>query len=765
MIRNRVLTFTALALGAAGPAVAAEQEAPAAPQLQEVIVTAQKRQQNLQNVGVTVTALTSRDLSNLGVTNTFQVGSYVPGVQLISESGGNTSAQLTVRGVSQTDYSPFQESPNAAYIDDVYVSSPEALGAQMYDMERVEVLRGPQGTLFGRNSTGGLVNFITTEPGMQPDGYLEVTGGEFDEARVEGALGGPITDHIQGRLSAAFQSNNGIFENHYPGQNDLNGTHFVGVHGQIAFEPTDHLDVLASAMINRDDDHEGFYDHVASYPESSDFGRDTPLPGTLNYWGTCPGCDALGAPTSTPSRGHVGGDVPYAGGLSRQFMLDFVRVKWDLGGGITATSLSSYQNVIWHYTEDCAGSAPQFTCADPGDQWLKQWSQELRLAGGGPRLNWVAGLYGLDITQFVRDGYSQPYFENSTFAYDSFDNIHQHVTDGAVFGQVSYAFLPHWRAVLGARETRDRKSFSSQTYLNQAGDCILAAQGLTSCDTGYQTFVPPLLIYDFSPPTVGGLATQTHTDWSGKAEIDYLFSANTMLYGSFSRGVQGGGFNDNSAGATTIQETPFRGVHMNAYEIGEKSMLLGDRVRVNGAIYDYVYHDFQAFQLVGITTFVRNNDANFKGADLEIDARPVSGLDLHAAGSYLSAVIYGVHTANLGIVDQHASDAPSWSGNAYIRYSWPVGRATAYAQWAVDYVGGRFHSVDNTPAVYVHSSIGHNVRAGVTIGNWDMSVWANNVFDAARQTAAFDLTSTAGYAIHTYMPPRWVGATVRYQFH
>jgi outer membrane receptor protein involved in Fe transport len=182
-------------------AVPMDAETESADTLGEIVVTAQRREQSIQDVGVSVTALGSDDLRLLNITDTLKLGATIPGLQLNSSSGGSFVSLLTIRGVAQNDYSPHQESPNSMYIDDVYVSAPNAMGAQMFDVQRVETLRGPQGTLFGRNSTGGLINFITNEPTKDTEGYLSVTGAEFNEVRLEGALGGAITDSIRGRFA------------------------------------------------------------------------------------------------------------------------------------------------------------------------------------------------------------------------------------------------------------------------------------------------------------------------------------------------------------------------------------------------------------------------------------------------------------------------------------------------------------------------------------------------------------------------------------
>jgi len=477
-------------------------------------------------------------------------------------------------------------------------------------------------------------------------------------------------------------------------------------------------------------------------------GRPTPLPITLDSWGTGPGNDAVGY--RSPYTGTEG--ELFVGSLQRGIMSPTLRLTADFGSA-TLTSITNYTNLKFNYAESCAG-APLDTCRDPIKQDLQQWSEELRLNGSAGPITWVGGLYALHINQHNRTAHSAPLFSGTPFAYDSFDLVHQSTKSIAGFGQVEYQFSPRWRGTLGLRVTNDRKTFASLTYLNEAGDFV----------ANDAVFNPPALIAQFDQSTVGNLAKQTNTGWSGKVQVDYLMSTDGLLYASVSRGIKGAGFNSKTLGAADPATIPFRGEHMTAYELGEKMEILNHRVRINSSVFYYDYKDFQAFQFVGIAPYIDNRDAHFSGGELEIDARPARGLELRAATAYLSTRVIDVQTAQIGIVDQQASDAPRWSGNGLAQYSWQAGPGEASVRWSVDYIAGRFHSVDNTSAVDIPASASNNVRLGYAVGKWDLSVYCNNIFDRARQTGAYDLTSSAGYSTHTYLAPRWWGVTVRYGF-
>ena len=168
--------------------------------LEEVIVTAQKREQNLQDIGVSVTAFNSEQMRKLGFVESNDLVAQTPGLE-VSGYGGSAIASFNIRGVGQNDYTANQEAPVALYIDEAYQSSNVSTRFSLFDIERAEVLRGPQGTLFGRNSTGGLVHYITTKPSQEFGGFVDVTLGEAERRRVEAAAGGGLTDKVSGRLS------------------------------------------------------------------------------------------------------------------------------------------------------------------------------------------------------------------------------------------------------------------------------------------------------------------------------------------------------------------------------------------------------------------------------------------------------------------------------------------------------------------------------------------------------------------------------------
>ena len=181
--------------------------------LEEVVVTAQKREQSMQDVGIAVSAFSGDQMDQLGWDTADDVVAQAPGVTLV-QPNGPSSFYINIRGVAQNDFSgDNQESPVAVYVDDVYVASPTGAGFQLFDFERVEILRGPQGTLFGRNATGGLVHYLTRRPDQEAEGYVKATLGDYDQIDVEGAIGGGLTETVSGRLSINSSNHDGFIKN------------------------------------------------------------------------------------------------------------------------------------------------------------------------------------------------------------------------------------------------------------------------------------------------------------------------------------------------------------------------------------------------------------------------------------------------------------------------------------------------------------------------------------------------------------------------
>src|SRR6267378_7334802 len=264
--------------------------------LQEIIVTAQKRAQNSQDIGIALSAVTGEQLAALGAITASDITKTMPAV-VLTQPNGPSSFSLSIRGVTQNDFADHQESPAAIYVDDVYVSQMAGLAFSLFDVDRVEVLRGPQGTLFGRNATGGLANFVTNRPTDQLGGYINTTFGQRNLLRVEGAVNVPLSDSIDSRL--AFESNHydPLFTNVAGGAVDSENGNDYALRGQLLFKLPQSAQLLLIARASRENVNAGSWEEYAVKPVGN--GVDVFVGPNDPYWG-CPGCNATGLQNSGP---------------------------------------------------------------------------------------------------------------------------------------------------------------------------------------------------------------------------------------------------------------------------------------------------------------------------------------------------------------------------------------------------------------------------------------------------------------------------------
>jgi iron complex outermembrane receptor protein len=393
------ILYAMLAVALAGlPALSYSQE------LEEIIVTAQKREQNLQEIGISVTAFSGDLIRELGFTNTTDVVSMTPGLTYTVPNAESSQINFFLRGVGLNDFADANENPVAVYLDDVYRPAMGGLSFQMYDMERVEVLRGPQGSLFGRNTTGGLVHYITKRPTEDLEGYLSLTGGSNSQFKFEGAVSGPLGETVSGRLSVATNIHDGYTENRGTGP-DYNETDAQAARGQLLFAPNEDFDVLVQAYYSDNDAAVGAWQHQATKldsnaesvplgPNEQDMSVDCNADGMLDASDLrpAPGTDCFGYRDSD-------GD-PFAGEYDRNGKVEVensgitLNADWDVGNFIV-TSITAFQNVDRLQSEDTeAGPFPliQPTFIAETDTF----TQELRIAGERDTFRWLAGVYYFD---------------------------------------------------------------------------------------------------------------------------------------------------------------------------------------------------------------------------------------------------------------------------------------------------------------------------------------------------------------------------------
>ena len=732
--------------------------------LEEITVTAQKREQNLSDVGISITAFTGDQLKQLGMTNTTDLGMHTPGM-LVTSYGSGTTTAFNIRGSSQLDFGDHQEAPVAVYMDGVYNSYLGGVGFNFFDIERVEVLRGPQGTLFGRNATGGLVHLISARPTFENEGYLELTAGEFGQIRGEAVLSGALSETVAARLSLAHERTDGYQEN--TEGDDLNDVNNLSGRLQLLFDVNENLSILLNGRYSSDDTNGQGYNIRSGL---TDIGGIPGLPGTgLVYAGSPEQQDAFCAgffgppfplvPGATDCFGYTEPDSdPHTVSLSQlgYFKRDHVglssTIEWNLGDNMELISITDWQSFEKRYLED-ADSTPETLFEFPQSVDGEQISQEFRLQWTAETSSWVAGVYYLNIDSDYRSG-------TDTFncCLLGLDNSWEMETDSyAVFLQSEFELSEQLSVIAGVRWTEDKKDiYAVPTCLNagSGADFGLPADPCDLFFEGTSQIGPPLI------------SDRSEGEWSGLLEVDYRPNDDWLIYAKGSRGNKAGGYN---AGAAMIYDSvdvfEYGGEKLDSFEFGFKGSLLDNKARLNASIYYYDYKDFQSFSQQGVNLIVFNTDAKNVGAEVEFVVNPVASLEILVGASVQDAKQLDVAYGPI-VKDRPMPNSPDLMLNALARYEWPILRGLMSAQIDLNYVDERALNGIDHPGLLAEAYTIANVRLGYVTSdeNWDVSVWIKNLGDEEYVSSAFDITTFTGVIIEAPGQPRWMGATVKYMF-
>jgi iron complex outermembrane recepter protein len=714
----------------------------------DIVVTAQKREERLQDVGISVTALSGEALETLNLTNMQQISQQVPSLNVSTWTPAFTTFNL--RGISQNNFQDNLEAPVAVYIDEVYMASMNALGLQLFDMERVEVLRGPQGTLFGRNATGGLIHFLTRDASESNlNGYVEGTVAEFGTYSVEGALGGALTSGVRARVAGRWETSNGyvkagfnpdVFEGgpgHQARGHTSQGANGYALRGNLQFDlGPDTLLSLTGYYSNDHDVPTGQY--IVRFAEGD---PDT----------------GLGIPTSGPITGsvwkHASDQDTF---FNRKVRSGTARLTHKLSDDVDVTYIGNYTSMDKFYIEDAAGGLfffPFETIAD-----YKQWSQELRFSGQGPKFRWQAGAYYLNMDLNGGFNASGPVITGSPEG-----RIESHVDldsrNWSIFGQAEYDFTPQLTGIVGLRWSQDNKKLKfNQVSFN------MEDQGIPSGS----------VIFDFADqiaqnPQFAGNDKIDYGDVAARVQLNYKPSDDLLFFVSYNRGIKGG----NWSPAPTVELANFRHGNevLHSFELGEK-WTIAPGTRLNATVFYYDYKDYQAFALTGLQPQVTNSDATVKGGEIEFFAHPARNLDVALGAAFLDSNVDFVPAVipGTGTRDAEMPQAPHFSLNALARYAVPLNFGEIAFQVDGRYSGDHFLEGTNSEVSFqdqyavVNGSVsltGHDER-------WQASVWVKNVTNTKYLVYNLDLGVAfgdgTGFTEQMYAPPRQIGATLRFGF-
>lgn len=709
--------------------------------IEEIVVTAQKREQSLQDVGITVTAFSAEQLKEMNLSQPIELSAQTPGVE-IKNTFGSSNPAITIRGIGLNDYHTNNNPSAAAHVDEVYLGSSAYLSFQMFDLERVEVLKGPQGTLYGRNSTAGTVNFISRKPSQEFEAYVDVGYGNYNTFELDSAVGGALTDQLSGRLAVMTQQSDGYitnvgtagFEGYSMNPGKIQPLEAVGEdkkaakvdahawRGSLLWSPNNQLDVMFSLHGSKEDS--GGEVYAVNGPEWNHIDPATMFEDTdgdvfKRYDNTEPSIesDALGG---------------------------YVRVDYKMDVA-TLTSLSAYETIDRHIV-DGEGHPVSIGATDwAEDDW--QFTQELRLnSNSDGDFHWMLGaFYSEDEIDFFKSWLSPNQDEG-----DYPTSYKQTNESWALFANTEWQMTEKLKLISGLRYTEEDKEYQGGTYF------------LDAYDTGDSfPFVDVTKMHHYNDD-----------DLSGKIGLDWTPNNDLLLYASVSKGFKSGGFD----GSTVTKEsdlTPIGSETVWAYEVGFKSTLLNHTLQLNGSYFFYDYQDMQAEvrgeALPGVVGTFRLNagDVEMRGAELDLWWRPLAGLDIKAGLSYLDSEIVKWAQADPELHEgDELPNAPHLTLNGLVRYEWKLTNGmTMAAITDFNFKDNVYHDVENAHEAGDYTLWNARLSLSSADDAWSVALWGKNLADREYLISSVgSYLGTEGTSFEWYGAPRTYGVSLSYRW-
>lgn len=755
----------------------------------DIIVTARKREESLQDVPISVQAFSSDALSSAGIKDLSEVAYRVPGLKLSAERAVDT--ELFIRGIGSDTQGAAADSAVGIFVDGVYMSRSSGSLVDLYDLERIEVLKGPQSLRFGKSVVGGLFNYVTKKPGDSTEGRFEASYGSYNKIDVAGAIRGPLSDTVSVGLTASSKTHDGYATNTRGGDAEAQNTQ--SVRGQLRFRPSDAVDINIAA----------------DYTHHRDGARwvDVLIPGdstavTFNHFFAPPIAGLPGFVLPHRNRPFVNAD-PRQGprnfnGFQNADMHGVsASIDWEASDALSVFSQTAYRNVKLDVREDAGGlffnfpfdpatgtpiidsavnaglatylnTVPDSYFDNSKSDSVKQFSQELRLRwnDGGP-LQVEAGAY------FLSEDIART--ETVNFLFADFDTITEFAFAMAFGGSPASP-----RGGVSHSET-----YSKNHNLGLFGELTYRVSDRVSIDAGLRyaydrkKFTAVRFGDSFGAPIVGGGYTARETrSWDAflpSATIRFEPNDDTTLYLRYAKGYKPGGWTGENAGDPTAALVSFRPELADSFEAGAKLALADRRIRINAAAYLTNYKDLQTNQFVQVITtrppdnFVVNavNGTRAYGLELEVTGRVSDALTLSANYAFTHCTFTGTL-----IVDNRGTDIDGNTCRRTPKHAFALGadlqqpindRLVFLAGADFQYTGANFFDNENRELLKFDAETLLNVRIGIRAADrkWELSGWVKNLTNELNFTSKFELFNTI---YGTYIPPRTYGATVKVRF-
>ncbi|HWU02912.1 MAG TPA: TonB-dependent receptor [Novosphingobium sp.] len=698
------------------PATAKAEAAP--DRLGEITVTATRRSSSLQTTPVSVTALGGPELAKYGIARVDQVAAQVPNFYMQPGIANSSTISLSMRGRGDNSGGfGTTEQPVSFYFDDVYQARPSAVNSELADIERVEVLRGPQGTLFGRNSMVGAVNVITQTPGDKTYGSVAVSGGNYETFGAKAAIGGPIiANTLAASISGVWRTQGqGYMHNAATGQ-DIDKRDFWGLRGKLHYYGSDVWDIVLGASFTHNKN-----DGFVTSPYKADM--VTPLTGN--------GRDTA---TTAPQGGYT--DTL---GFSAHVVAKL--------GAATVKSITGYSKVKDYWDVDLTGGTTdkfgQYTLGYERRSriWQHQFTEELQVYGNAlhDRLSWIGGLFYFTETtrQFFNDKMYN-YWDTDTTTPDAYTTIsekyYRNIAHSyAAYAQLGYKPLEGLEVTVGGRYTHETKEIS-----------------------GY-----------FAPDAASTYASKSsYNAFTPKFGINYKASRDIFFYGSVSRGFRAGGYTS-AADSREVGETPYGPEWVWAYEVGMKNEFAGRRVRLNLAAFMNDFDHLLVGRFIdGTAISVNFNGLSYRVVGLEVEAsvKPAAGLDIYLNGGVQHASKFQYVP---GAEISKPISIPRYSGSAGFRYETVLAPGSAYSlRFGGDFVVRDWTYGDLDHTLITQTSTVREINAEISLlrnDGWKLSLTGRNLANRFQWQNGLNFSFMGAYSRQP-MLPRTLTAEISYRF-
>lgn len=691
-------------------------------QIEEVIVTAEKRESSLQDTDISITVMDATSLQELGVASYADIGDFAPNV-MIHEMAGKVGAAVSIRGFRNGETIATFEPKVALYLDGVIIAKNAGSAFDVVDLERVEILRGPQGTLYGRNTVGGAINLVTKKPHFQGiEGRITATLGDYNQQDIFATINLPLTNTLAMKANLASLQRDGYWDNNFLNRDEGDKDRLVG-QLQLMWQPNDDLSVLYS------------YDRTIA--------DETPTPRQLLA------NNVTIAPELSPY-------VDDGGNSNRDFEMPSyqqayieghaVTAEWALNEDLSLLSITAFRDVDDESLTDI-DSTPEFVFGNSSEDEVNTLTQEFRVIGTAldENLDYTGGLFYMDEDIDVA---------NTTNLLPNAGGLASGVTVSArnkiwaIFGETAYRPNDKWELTAGIRYTEEDRE------MNRFDSTIAPAIGLNNV-----VYLDP--------------AQGDFDDVSGTLSVAYHWTYDLMTYLKASKGYVSGGFNARSPSTETFT-TGYDEEIVYTYEFGWKSTWFENRLQVNGAIFYNDYTDLQVNlldQATGRNNLVNAADAIVQGAEIELLATPTENLEVSVSYGYLDSRYkeYVDPVTNEDFSDDDFAYAPKNTVNAYLRYAFPilqdVGELSGRVDWSSTskhLIGANGFYEDGYDFVNARLTMDNIMGPGDT--QFRVALWGKNLTDEVWLTSGFDLLSVFGFQVATISAPRSYGVDLELRF-